>query len=163
MQASNFFKRDSNTGVFLWNLQNFWEHLFWRTFANDCFFFLNFHYHQLSCRKVLFHVLEEKQLYWRKSWFFFKYSIENFSHYLISKVHDYQTFNLCFDFWWEILLQSGKTVIRFFSMFPFDPPENIRIGKKRVKVNIGLFQLSMWLKCGMLGGWLHSQRTPGSS
>ena len=70
LQANNFFKRDSNTGVFLWNLQNFWEHLFWRTFANDCFFFLNFHYHQLSCRKVLFHVLEEKQLYWRKSWFF---------------------------------------------------------------------------------------------
>ena len=30
-------KGDSNTGVFLWILQNFWEELFWRTSANGCF------------------------------------------------------------------------------------------------------------------------------
>ena len=28
--------RYSNTGVFLWNLRNFEEHLLWRTSANDC-------------------------------------------------------------------------------------------------------------------------------
>ena len=30
-------KTDSNTDVFLWILQNAKEHLFWRTFSNDCF------------------------------------------------------------------------------------------------------------------------------
>ena len=30
-------KRDSNTSVFLWTLQNFEGHLLWRTYANDCF------------------------------------------------------------------------------------------------------------------------------
>ena len=29
--------RDSNTGVFLWILQNFKEHRFWRTYVNGCF------------------------------------------------------------------------------------------------------------------------------
>ena len=29
-------KRDSKTGVLLWNLRNFSAHLFWRTSANDC-------------------------------------------------------------------------------------------------------------------------------
>ena len=34
MQAAGlqlYLKRDSGTGVFLWNLQNFWEHIFSRT------------------------------------------------------------------------------------------------------------------------------------
>ena len=31
-------KGGSSTGAFLWNLQNFWEHLFWRTSASDCFY-----------------------------------------------------------------------------------------------------------------------------
>ena len=30
-------KRDSNSGVFLWILRNFQEHLFWKTSANGCF------------------------------------------------------------------------------------------------------------------------------
>ena len=30
-------KRDSNSGVFQWNLWSFLEHLFWRTSADDCF------------------------------------------------------------------------------------------------------------------------------
>ena len=30
-------KRDSNTSVFQWNIQNFEEHLFWRISANDYF------------------------------------------------------------------------------------------------------------------------------
>ena len=30
-------KKYSSAGVFLWTLQNFWEHLFWSTSANDCF------------------------------------------------------------------------------------------------------------------------------
>ena len=33
-----FLKRDSNAGAFLWNFQNFYEHLFWRTSASDCFY-----------------------------------------------------------------------------------------------------------------------------
>ena len=41
MQAfrhASLLKRDSNAGVFLWILQKFQDHLFWRTSANDCFF-----------------------------------------------------------------------------------------------------------------------------
>ena len=34
------FKKNSNTVAFLWNLRNFYEHLFWRTSANDCFYIL---------------------------------------------------------------------------------------------------------------------------
>ena len=30
-------KKDPSTRFFLWNLQNFWEHLFRRTFTYDCF------------------------------------------------------------------------------------------------------------------------------
>ena len=30
-------KSNSSTGVFLWTLPNFKEHLFWKTFANGCF------------------------------------------------------------------------------------------------------------------------------
>ena len=30
-------KRVSNTGVFLWTLQNLQDHLFWSTYANKCF------------------------------------------------------------------------------------------------------------------------------
>ena len=29
--SATLLKRDSDTGVFLWNLQNFYEHLFYRT------------------------------------------------------------------------------------------------------------------------------------
>ena len=36
-RSATLLKRDPNTGVFLWVLQNFSEHLFWRTSANDCF------------------------------------------------------------------------------------------------------------------------------
>ena len=31
-------KGGSSTGAFLWNLQNFWEHLFSRTPTSDCFY-----------------------------------------------------------------------------------------------------------------------------
>ena len=41
-------KRDSNTGAFLWNLWNFWEHQFWRTSANDCFWYTNIRMHRLE-------------------------------------------------------------------------------------------------------------------
>ena len=30
VQSVTLIKRDSNTGVFLWVLRNFWEHLFWK-------------------------------------------------------------------------------------------------------------------------------------
>ena len=33
-RLASLLKRDSNTGVFLWILQNFTEHLFWRTSVN---------------------------------------------------------------------------------------------------------------------------------
>ena len=37
-EACNFIKkRDSETGVFLWILQNFWEHLFLQNTSGDCF------------------------------------------------------------------------------------------------------------------------------
>ena len=45
LQASKpatFFKRDSSTSVFLWILQNFWEHLFCWKSANNCFCSFNF-------------------------------------------------------------------------------------------------------------------------
>ena len=32
-------KRDSNRGLFLWILRNFWEHLFWNTSGSDYFSF----------------------------------------------------------------------------------------------------------------------------
>ena len=35
-RPANLLRRDSNTSVFLWNLQNCSEHLFWKTSANDC-------------------------------------------------------------------------------------------------------------------------------
>ena len=31
------YKRDSGTGIFLWIFQNFWEHLFYRTPPEECF------------------------------------------------------------------------------------------------------------------------------
>ena len=49
--SATLLKRISNTGAFLWNLQNFCENLFWRTYANDGFFIFSiilyryFHYH----------------------------------------------------------------------------------------------------------------------
>ena len=36
-KSTTLLKRDSNTGVFLWILRNFQEHLFYKTSANDFF------------------------------------------------------------------------------------------------------------------------------
>ena len=36
-RAVTLLKRESNTGVFLWVLGNFQEHLFWRTSTSSCF------------------------------------------------------------------------------------------------------------------------------
>ena len=36
-------QRDSDTGVFLWILQNFKEILFYRTIQGDCLYIINFH------------------------------------------------------------------------------------------------------------------------
>ena len=36
LRPATLLKRGSDTGVCLWNLQIFKEHLFWRTSANDC-------------------------------------------------------------------------------------------------------------------------------
>ena len=57
-------KRNSNTGAFLWNLQNLWEYLLWRTSANNCFFIFSiilyhhFHYHHFHyhCKIHLYHL-----------------------------------------------------------------------------------------------------------
>ena len=52
-------KRNSNTGAFLWNLQNFWEYLFWRTSANYCFYIFSiifyhyFHYHHIHYHRKI--------------------------------------------------------------------------------------------------------------
>ena len=40
-RSTTLLKRESNTVIFLWNLRNFEEHLFWRTSANDCFCFVS--------------------------------------------------------------------------------------------------------------------------
>ena len=47
-------KRDSNAGVFEWNLWNFWKHLFWRAYSSVKSFkaFLKF------CKKVLSKIFE---------------------------------------------------------------------------------------------------------
>ena len=37
-RSATLLKRNSHTGIFLWNLRNLQEHLLWRTFANDLFF-----------------------------------------------------------------------------------------------------------------------------
>ena len=36
-----YYKKDTGTVVFLWILQNFKEHLFYRTSPNDCFWYLH--------------------------------------------------------------------------------------------------------------------------
>ena len=36
---SSFLKRNSGTGVFLWILRNFYEHLFYKKPLGDCFYF----------------------------------------------------------------------------------------------------------------------------
>ena len=38
-RPATLLKRDSNTGIFLLILRIFWEHLIWRTSANDWFWF----------------------------------------------------------------------------------------------------------------------------
>ena len=43
-----YYKRDSDTGVFLWILRNFWEHLFYRTSPEDCFWNCKYDYILLS-------------------------------------------------------------------------------------------------------------------
>ena len=37
IRSATLLKLESNTDVFLRNLRNFWEYLFWRTSANRCF------------------------------------------------------------------------------------------------------------------------------
>ena len=37
VSPANLLKRDSNTSVFLWTLQDLYERLFWRASSNDCF------------------------------------------------------------------------------------------------------------------------------
>ena len=52
-------ERTPNTGAFLWNLQNFWKYLFWRTSANDWFYIFSiilyhhFHYHDFHCHRKM--------------------------------------------------------------------------------------------------------------
>ena len=50
IRPSTLLKRDSNTGIFLWILQNIYEHLFWRTYAIGCFWW-NVHYYIISNKK----------------------------------------------------------------------------------------------------------------
>ena len=70
-KLATLLKRDSKTGVFLWILQNFKEHIFWRTFANSCSFFIL----KISFRDFLFF----QQKLWMKMvvWFISKYTTEN--------------------------------------------------------------------------------------
>ena len=45
-QTCNFIKKDSGTGIFLWILRNFKQHLFYRTSPGDC---LTAHCQNWSC------------------------------------------------------------------------------------------------------------------
>ena len=56
-------KRDSKTGVFLWILQNFEEHLFYRTSPGDCFW-----KHSLVVTNLFFVRITTKQLLRRLTW-----------------------------------------------------------------------------------------------
>ena len=58
------FKKDSNTGVFLWILGNSWEHIFWSTAVNDCFYTLREFCNLFFNRHIVHH--ENKG--WRKEW-----------------------------------------------------------------------------------------------
>ena len=55
-------KSNSSTGVFLWTLPNFKEHLFWKTSANGCFlnlmkcFLIMKYYHSELVMKNVFYV-----------------------------------------------------------------------------------------------------------
>ena len=53
-RAPALLKRDSNTGAFLRTLRNFYEHLFWRTSANGCFwdFHLNIYLYEQITQEV---------------------------------------------------------------------------------------------------------------
>ena len=42
-RPATLLKSDSNTSFFLWILRKFWEHLFWSTSSNGCFFILKTH------------------------------------------------------------------------------------------------------------------------
>ena len=52
-KSAMFSKRDSKADVFLWILRNFSEHLFWRTFANDCFLFYEKVLTQLKTKQLI--------------------------------------------------------------------------------------------------------------
>ena len=59
----NFVKRNSNTGVFLWILRNFEEHIFYRTSPGDCFWKHSWVVTNLSVARII-----TKQLLWRLTW-----------------------------------------------------------------------------------------------
>ena len=69
-------KRDPNTGVFLWTLRNFYEHLCWSTSANDCFCISEIQ----TIRKVIY-ILAKNFIFSFKIYKIFSYliSFENFS------------------------------------------------------------------------------------
>ena len=46
----NFIKKDFGTGVFLWILRNYSEHLFYRTFLGDCFLLIWFETQNITFR-----------------------------------------------------------------------------------------------------------------
>ena len=78
---ASLLKRDSNTGVFMCILRIFKKHLFWKTYANGCFW-LFFYFSNLFIFGCLFHK-KENLLWWRKCSFELDYEIQ----WLILKGH----------------------------------------------------------------------------
>ena len=61
-------KRDSGTGVFLWILWNFSEHLFYRTPLGDCFY-ISFDIFLFACYVSMIYVQSISLQSERKAWF----------------------------------------------------------------------------------------------
>ena len=78
LQACKLIKRDPHTGVFLWILQNFYEHLFYRTPPDDCFWNYRYYCHQTVMWMSIFlcHPWSKNML-----WFRWRYGCERLVSY----------------------------------------------------------------------------------
>ena len=99
-RAPALLKRDSNTDAFLRTLRNFYEHLFWRTSANGCFwdFHLNIYlYEQIKTKQKPF----ENSAIWKKNLpfhdvfiiSFFSFHVRRHLPYII-KIHFWNSLQL---------------------------------------------------------------------
>ena len=102
-------KSNSSTGVFLWTLQNFKQHLFWKTSANGCFW---------NLMKVLF---DHEIL---SFWTCYEERISCGFYYMIASTH------LSLDWKIEDLNQVTRTVLRI--MWRFKKSESLPARKEKL-------------------------------